>query len=141
MVISLVVAALLLAFLWRAGAARATTVWLLAAGLPLLAAMSAAFSGQARAERVLAQAPAQFYGVSIRTGGQRYQVRLSLTDAACLARSLRTRAEYDLQTPSGDIPLRADTEVSGQLPAEEVVQALSIRGADNCAHFRKVKAE
>lgn len=126
LLISLGVAALLLLFL-RTGAARAFTVWLLAATLPLLAALSAALAGQAHAKRVLDAAPAT-YTVYLRTAGQSYTLKLSAPAAACLHKSVRLHTGGHLHTPQGDLPLNDQTEVSGDWPAPATEQALDLRG-------------
>ncbi|WP_233554705.1 hypothetical protein [Deinococcus cavernae] len=133
--LTLLTTAILLLFLWRAGNARALTVWLLAALLPLLAALTASLWGQARAQRALqGYAPAPVV-VDIITGKRRYRASLTALDAACLERNLRLEWEGRLSTPPWFIPIDRHSSVIGTLPPSDVVQALSVTGQLRCAAF------
>lgn len=143
LILTLFSAAILVIFLFRAGAARPMTVWALAALLPVLAAMTAAEAGQARANRALREYSPEPTTVTIRTAGQDFQVTLSPSDAACLERNLRLHAESDLNLPQSfvPIPIRKDSTVDGVLPSREAVDALSLRGDLHCASFKAVVAK
>ncbi len=138
LLLTLLSAAVLVIFMLRAGAAKPMTIWALAALLPVLAAMTAANAGQARAQRTLGQYAPAPAAVVIRTGGRAFPATLEAGDAACLERDLRLRAEHNLLTPRGFIPIRQDTRVDGALPSRQVVDALSLRGELNCKNFRPV---
>lgn len=134
-------AAGVLAFLLRRpGAARAMTVWALAALLPVLAALSAALSAQGHAERVLSSVPAQDTQVTVTTAGQSRTLTLSAQDAACVERALHLNARVTLDSPildgrGGRVNIGPGTRVSGTLPQRATVEAMSIRGL-TCPHLR-----
>ncbi|WP_309569588.1 hypothetical protein [Deinococcus sp.] len=131
-----VLAAGVLVFLMRQpGAARAMTVWALAALLPVLAALSAALSAQGHAERTLSGVPAQDVQVTVTTTGQSRTLTLSAQDAACVARALHLNARVTLDNPGGRMNIGPGTQVGGTLPERATVEAMSIRGL-TCPHLR-----
>ncbi|MDB5045733.1 MAG: hypothetical protein JWQ08_1783 [Deinococcus sp.] len=131
--------------LWRPGAARAGAVWAVAALLPLLAAVTAALTGQARATQTLSTFSAQPVTVTLvnpaENGTDARPVTLNTNDAACLERKLRlmtasTRAS--LQVPGlAPIPLSAATTLQGQLPPQTITEALEVRGSLSCAVIKE----
>lgn len=135
LLVTLLTAGVLVFFLLRAGTARANSVWALAALLPVLAALTASFAGQARATQTLqAYAPVPT-AVDIFTGQRQYRAILPANDAACLERNIRLNWEGQLNTPQGFIPINKDSRVDGALPPANVVEALSVRGQLHCAAF------
>lgn len=138
LLLTLLSAAILVIFLFRAGAARPMTVWALAATLPVLAAMTAANAGQARANRVLRSYDPTPVTVAIQTEGQTFEVTLSPDDAVCLERAVRLNTDSDLMVPQSliPIPIRKGTTVTGALPSTAVVEALSLRGQLRCPDFK-----
>ena len=143
LVITALATLLLLAFLLRGGLARPMTVWGLAALLPLLVALSVALGSQARALQTLKTYRPQSAAVVIATGGQEYDAVLTPSQAACLERARRLRTEADLVLGEGrdPIPLRAASQVTGELPTQAQVEALSVRGQLTCSGFRHVAAK
>ncbi len=137
--LTLLSALILVVFLLRAGAARPMTVWALAALLPVLAAMTAANAGQARANRVLSGYSAAPSQVVLHTAGRDYPLTLNLVAAGCLERTMRLRGESNLELPQGVVPIRKDTAIDGQLPPTDVVEALSLRGQLDCHEFKPLK--
>lgn len=139
--LTLLTTLILALFLWRAGAARGITVWALSAMLPLLAALTASFAGQARAQRTLTTYVPEPVIVDITTANRKYRAALTALDAACLERNVRLDWEGRLNTPQGFIPIDKNSTVVGTLPSSEVVQALSVTGQLQCrsfsAHARK----
>lgn len=121
-------AGLLVFLLRRPGTARAMTVWALAALLPVLAALSAALAAQGRAAQVLSTAPVQGAQVTVTTAGQSRALQLSRLDAACLERALRLNARVTLDAPGERVNVQPGTRVSGPLPDQATVDAMSIRG-------------
>lgn len=129
---------LLLAFLLRAGTARAASVWGLTALLPVLIALTAALRSQAQAEQDLKSYQPQSSVVVVRTAGVEYDVVLDAREAACLERTLRLGTQTRLQLNEGaPIPVDARTEVIGPLPSSRVVEALSIRGQLQCRDIER----
>ena len=141
LVITALAALLLLALLVRGGLARPMTVWGLTALLPLLVALSVALGSQARAEVTLKTYRPQSAAVVITTGGQEYDAVLTAGQAACLERSRRLRTDADLVLGEGrdPIPLRSGFKVTGELPTQAQVEALSVRGQLTCPEFRHVE--
>ncbi|KEF33239.1 hypothetical protein RDMS_13680 [Deinococcus sp. RL] len=130
----------LAALLFRPGAARAGTVWGLAAGLPLLAALAGAFAGETRAARTLqGDAPPSFPVVLVH-GAARTRLTLAPSDAACVERALRLGVPSELRTSGPTLRLTPETRVEGTLPPREVVEALTLRGL-KCPHVRALPAE
>ncbi|MFB9993572.1 hypothetical protein ACFFLM_16545 [Deinococcus oregonensis] len=147
LLLTLICAAGLGLLLLRPGAARAGAVWAVAALLPLLAAMTSALSGQARASQTLSAFSAQPVTVvlvnPVEGGTDARPVTLNTNDAACLERKLRlmtptTRAS--LQVPGlAPIPLTAATTLEGQLPPQTITEALEVRGDLSCGILREEK--
>lgn len=135
LVVTLLSTLVLLLFLVRVGAARAVNVWALAALLPVLAAMTASFGSQARANRTLQEYAPQPVSVGIVTAGRLYRAALNADEAACLERSIRLNWHGQLNTPQGFIPIDQDSVVQGALPPSAVVEALGVRGQLRCASF------
>lgn len=133
--LTVLTAVILVLFLWRAGAARAMTVWAISALLPLLAAMTASLAGQARADRTLQHYTPAPVVVDILTRQRRYRASLTALDAACLERNIRLDWEGRLNTPPWFIPIDKNSTVVGALPSKEVVQALSVKGQLRCPAF------
>lgn len=127
--------------LLRPGAARAGVVWAVAALLPLLAATTAALTGQARATATLDSFSVQPVTVTLVSGADSRPVTLNTNDAACLEQTLRlmtptTRA--NLQVPGlAPIPLSKATTLKGQLPPQPITEALEIRGELSCDIIRE----
>ena len=138
---TLVFAAVLLALLWRPGAARAMTVWGLAALLPLLAAVAGALTGQARSARVLAGYTPHPVTVTVLSGTVARTLTLDAQDAACLERAVRLHTRSELLTDQAPVPLVGDTRVEGDLPPQSVVEALGIRGILACPQLRTLGDE
>ncbi|MFC5847542.1 hypothetical protein [Deinococcus petrolearius] len=138
LLVTLLTALILVIFLLRAGAARATVVWGVAALLPLLAALSAALGGQAQARRVLRSYVPQSTQVVVQTRARDYDLILTPEDAACLERTVRLNSEADLVSGGRTVPVRRGTLVTGTLPPSEVVEALTVRGQLGCHNFRSV---
>ncbi|GHF49695.1 uncharacterized SAM-binding protein YcdF (DUF218 family) [Deinococcus metalli] len=139
LLLTLMVTGLLLLLLSRPGAARAMTVWSLAALLPLLCALSAALSAQGRAARVLATAAPQDTQVTVTTGGAARTLMLSAQDAACVERAVYLNAHVTLDTAAGPLPLGPGTRVTGPLPSRAAVEAQVIRGTLRCPHLHAVR--
>jgi hypothetical protein len=147
LLVTLICAAGLGVLLLRPGAARAGAVWAVAALLPLLAAMTSALTGQARATQTLSAFSAQPVTVVLvnpaEVGTDARPVTLNTNDAACLERKLRlmtptTRAS--LQVPGlAPIPLSAATTLEGQLPPQTITEALEVRGDLSCGIIREEK--
>ncbi|KQR41096.1 hypothetical protein [Deinococcus sp. Leaf326] len=138
LLVTLLTALILVIFLLRAGAARAMVVWGIAATLPLLAALTASLSGQARATRALQDYVPQSTQVVVQTAARDYDLVLNPEDAACLERTVRLRSEADLVSGNQTVPVRADTLVTGTLPPSAVVEALTVRGQLGCHNFHSV---
>lgn len=139
--LTLLTTVILALFLWRAGAARPMTVWVLTALLPLLAAMTASLAGQARADRTLQTYVPALVIVDITTANRKYRAALTALDAACLERNLRLDWEGKLNTPQGFIPIERNSTVTGTLPSAATVQALSVKGQLHCPAFSHVRHE
>lgn len=143
LLLTLICAAGLGLLMLRPGAARAGAVWAVAALLPLLAAVTAALTGQARANATLGSFSAQPVSVTLVSGTDLRPVTLNTNDAACLERTLRlmtptTRAS--LQVPGlAPIPLSQATRLEGQLPPQFITEALEIRGDLSCEIIREAK--
>ncbi|THF84863.1 hypothetical protein E7T09_19720 [Deinococcus sp. KSM4-11] len=120
--------------LLRPGVARAGTVWVLAALLPVLAALSAALGAQGRAARVLEATPLRATQVTVTTAGQPRTLSLSALDAACLERAVRLSARVIVDTRADRVPIQPGMRVTGALPPAAAVEALTIRGELNCPH-------
>ncbi|UQN05043.1 hypothetical protein [Deinococcus sp. QL22] len=145
LLLTLICAAGLGALLLRPGAARAGVVWAVAALLPVLAAVTAALTGQASANATLSRFSAQPLTVTLVNpadgGTDARPVTLNTNDAACLERTLRlmtstTRAS--LQVPGlAPIPLSAATSLEGQLPPQFITEALEVRGDLSCGIIRE----
>lgn len=147
LLLTLVCAAGLGTLLLRPGSARAGGVWAVAALLPLLAATTAALTGQARAEQTLSQFSDQPVTVmltnSAEDGMDARPVTLNTNDAACLERKLRLMTpttQASLQVPGlAPIPLSAATTVQGQLPPQTITEALEVRGSLSCGIIKEEK--
>ncbi|GGL95739.1 hypothetical protein [Deinococcus aerophilus] len=139
LLLTLAFAGVLGALLWRPGAARATVVWGLAGLLPLLAALTSAVGAQNQAARVLGTYQPRAVGVVITNGVHTQGVVLDPQDAACVERALRLRSKATLMTPAGPVPLNSATRVTGQLPPQAAVEALTVRGELNCPHLRATR--
>ena len=141
LVITVLAALLLLVLLLRGGLARPMTVWGLTALLPLLVALSVALGSQARAKDTLNNYRPQSTPVVISSGGKEYDAVLTAGQAACLERAQRLRTDADLNLGEGRdlIPLRTGFQVTGELPTQAQVEALSVRGQLACPEFRHVE--
>ncbi|ABF45880.1 hypothetical protein Dgeo_1585 [Deinococcus geothermalis DSM 11300] len=139
LLLTLLFAAVLLALLWRPGAARGLTVWGLAALLPLLAAVAGALTGQARSARVLAGYTPHPVTVTVMSGTVARTLTLDAQDAACLERAVRLHTRSELLTDQAPVPLVGDIRVLGDLPPQPVVEALGIRGTLACPHLHTLK--
>ncbi|GAA5532162.1 hypothetical protein [Deinococcus aluminii] len=138
---TLAFAAVLLALLWRPGAARGSVVWGLAALLPLLAAVAGALTGQARSARVLADYAERPVTVTILNGADTRVLTLDTRDAACVERAVRLHTRSELLAGQASVPLVGTTRVLGELPPQPVVEALGIRGTLSCPHLRALPDE
>ncbi len=136
--LALLFTAVLLLMLWRPGLARPVTVWALAAGLPVLAAVAAALTGQARADRVTAGYLPVPVTVTVNALGRTRTLQLTAQDAACLTRARMNGTDQTLVLPAPEAPLRLPkgAEITGVLPAERIVQALTVQGRLLCRNLR-----
>lgn len=142
LLLTLACAGALLALLHWPGKARAGAVWGLAALLPLLAALTGALAGQARAERTLAA----YYTprpvtLTVVNGAERRTLTLEAQAAACVERAVRLRTPSVLLVPRGRVFLVEGTRVTGDLPPRAVVEALGIRGDLSCPSLRTLTEE
>lgn len=128
----------LLLFLARPALARPLTVWALAAGLPVLAAVAAALTGQARADALLRTYVPVPVTVAVTSLGRTRTVTLNAQDAACVTRARMTATDQTLVLPAPEQPLRLrkGAVISGDLPPVRTVQALTVRGALTCRNLR-----
>lgn len=138
LLLTLAFAGALLALLLRP-ATRAGVVWGLAALLPIMAAMTAALSVQARAARTLADYPPRPITLTISDGIFKREIELDFMDAACVERAVRLRTETILTTPGGPLRLGAKSQVKGTLPPQKVVEALTLRGQLVCPNLQAVQ--
>lgn len=137
MVVSALLTLGLLALLLRP-AESPTKVWLLAALLPVLWAVTAAIRGQEAAGRALAHFDG---GVRPRTLAwrtpqgtvQSVTWALSGADAACIVRSSGRGGHYQLS--SGPVNLPSDLELLGDWPTPEEARALLLQGRLACRHL------
>jgi len=141
LLLTLAFAGALLALLLRPGAARGPVVWGIAAGLPLLAALAGALSGQARAERTLAGFVPGPVTVTVVGRGERRTLTLDAGHVACVERAVRLNTPSALLTPEGRVLLVEGTRVEGALPPREIVEALGIRGDLVCPDLRPLTEE
>lgn len=141
LLLTLAFAGALLALLLRPGTARGPVVWGLAAGLPLLAAVAGALSGQARAGRALASYTPAPVTLTVVNRESLHTLTLDAWTAACVERAVRLRTPSALLTPGGHVLLVEGTRVEGALPPREVVEALGIRGDLTCPQLRPLPAE
>jgi lysylphosphatidylglycerol synthetase-like protein (DUF2156 family) len=145
LLLTLICAAGLGLLLLRPGSARAGAVWAVAALLPLLAAVTAALTGQARAAQTLSNFSAQPVTVmlvnSSESGTDARPITLNTNDAACLERKLRLMTpttQASLQVPGlAPIPLSAATTLQGDLPPQTITEALELQGKLGCGIIRE----
>ncbi|TSA81091.1 hypothetical protein FNU79_15795 [Deinococcus detaillensis] len=125
----------LLALLLRPDPQRPLTLWLLAALLPVLVAVTAAMFGQAQAQRTLsAFNPAlQDRALAWRdAGGSENTSTLSLggLDAACVVRAAQRGGTYQLSNSTLFVPHGA--QLLGPWPSRAESDALMLSGQLNC---------
>lgn len=128
--------AALVLLLLRPGAARAASVWGLAALLPVLCALAVALGAQARAAREVRAAPPRGAAVTVTRAGQTQTYALTGIEAACVERAVRLHSKVVLRTGAGDLKLDKDVAVNGTLPDRRIVEALAVRGDLRCPRGR-----
>ncbi|MFD2610311.1 hypothetical protein ACFSR9_12820 [Deinococcus taklimakanensis] len=139
LVLTLAFTAVLALLLRRPGAARPGVIWGLAAGLPVLAALTAALDGQARAARVLESYVPAPVNVTVTNGRRTQALQLDARDAACVERARRLHSEVELRTPGQPVQFLNSSVVTGALPDPRFVQALTLRGELECPNLRALE--
>lgn len=116
----------IVALLLKPGRARAGSMWLLVALLPVLVALTAALGARAQAGAALVDFDDRPRPVTLRWSGGQTRAQLSGTEAACLERMVALKATGDYRLGGQTVRIVPGARLSGDLPSAAQVQALTL---------------
>lgn len=128
----------IVALLLKPGRARAGSLWLLVALLPVLVALTAALGARAQAGAALAGFDDRPRPVTVLGPTNPVTVQLSGTEAACLERMVALKATGDYRLGGQTLRIVPGARLTGDLPSPAQVQALTLSdGLSSCRPLRR----